>query len=1408
MFFEKEDRRTPLERGSVISIPGGSKYIIDQHLGSGGFSLTYLAHMEGEAGFVVLKELFPRMTENGATGRAADGKITVRPPSAGEESSDTEWEELRKQFRREAEITRLASTMYGSDGKKVLQNNPDVLRISGPWEDEIGNCYMAVDTAQGETLRSVIQRGFIWDDGGRVVSNGALEDILSILKDVALLLSHLHGDAGFWHLDLSPNNIYVTRTAGGTRLTPFLIDYGSAYMIQDPEEPQRHRYTCNPFSPPEIMSLAEFDSQESGYSPSASADTYAVVSILFYALTGEVYSAGCGFGQKLRERLMSEYGLEDADQKHGMSFGESLLNVLEKGLCASPAARYITADELFRALSRLQWLYRGTGRLLPLVPTDELMSYLLLEKYPLYAYQSSDDRLEVLCLGDNSFVRRMILSMLSCGQMLGRNLVIHVVSRKAGEDLREALLSRAPELKNYSNLKEEAAEARKYVEFSFEERFDLRQPGCCDALVKAYGDCRYMIISLGSNSENTDLARLYGKSLTAGGHVSDSNALICYDLTEDAASNRRAHVDECGISQNVTLVPFGSDLSSFHASLRSLAHRTVRLNYLYDKLDNPRISLAESAQLFSGRDKAYEQRSSCAAALHLKYKLASVGINPTPGVNHRAIIPAYLKALSGPTRNALLELEHRRWMMYMISDGYRFPDMKQIDSYAYRRMDGVFHKGFKDKVNRWHHCLVPCSDRGICLDRRQEAWDQYQTYEEIDASSYDELDKMSLKVHLLAAERINDPRTRKKLLDDFENGVGSVLEQWFAARSKAALEAEPEEKKASEGVSRLYRAIREAYDDLYNAFSGASPQFFPRQTDKLKVLEYKFRNAGIHASDGFQRVQEDLEVFREFSSYRDYKAPDITTIDYLPWLMFADEKMTLLKLRSTSLLSNVMGPLILEPKRLIYVGMKQDERISNFLYAHGNRCSVQFVPAERMEMDAICRMLAQIKGRISGRCVIDISGADEMMIAAAVRLSQTESNVALLRCNTSTGRIENISGFYLAGAYRMSTSLSAREIYGLFGASETGKPREYMLRLGQAAEKLWQFYLEYQDDWEKVSAFFANRGSGTPELKFVFQRKDVPTWIWGNYSRILLVSVWESLHLKECFTAMERCGFLRKLQTSAVGPQGLLVEFQYPTNFSDDPKNDVALKAFNSFFTYKVLTALAPFSFKEELTDKGTWISLQSGSNVEIRDRTAADFADKRDANRDREKRIPYQAVFKALRRLEEFGLLYNLSLPEKPEQLPVSIYFSYPDLAVKECLMTAGNILELFAWYSAYQAGEFDDCIANFAFQWKEGVSNELDLILTRGFRVLVVSCKTAKFNKEHLYEIKYLTDHFSLNSTPVIVYTSKMAVEDGKLTSNTRMVKERAKAMGVYLIDLNEVDPKDLGRVFVSIADGNYPL
>lgn len=1391
MYYNLSDTREPLAVNHIVETEDNQRYVIDKHIGRGGFSLLYIAHLEGSPRYMAMKELFPRHMESGVVKRQEDGKIVLYDPLTGTIAPDdaSDWNEVSRYFYREVELTRKAASVYDAAGKRETQNNPDVLHVSKPFRDTRGNLYITIDTAQGETLSGLIHQGFVRDESGEVVTNGNLGEILQILKDTTRLLARLHGDNKMFHLDLSPDNIYLTRSGAGTGFTPHIIDYGSAYDTENPDEKTGHRFTCNPYSAPEIMALAELNDQDAGYHVDASSDTYAIVSILFYALTGRIYSAEMLFNESWKSRIREEYLLEGYETAPEDSFASRLIRFFEQGLSANQAARFPTASALFTALSALQKAYRTSGNLLTQMDPAEAMSYAILDQYPLYAYRGENGDVDVLCLGSGVFIRRMILSMLSCGQMTGSHLNIHVVS---AEPFQKALLAQAPELSRYSNLGE-GGKHEEYVSFTYEYARDLLQPEICAQVAETYSHCRYIIISLGSNNKNIDLAHMYAKNISgicAGGKVA-----IHYYAAEDAARNVRAEISGEGIPSHVELVPFGDEMSAYVPVIRSLSRRALRVNYLYDKLSNPRIALEDTARRFV--KDAYGQRSSCASALHLKYKLASV-INPSSHTNYRAIIPAYLKALEGPERNALLELEHRRWMMYMIADGYRCPTMEQIDGYGFRDTAAGFNASFKDTANKWHHCLAPCRSDGLRLPESHVEWDQFQSYDEIDASDFDELDKMSLKVHLLARKRIAHPSTGKKLLDDFQNGIGVHLE-----RRAAELAGYAADEQASHDAAALMDRLRGQYDAMYQALSDlAESGLYAGEADRLTLLEYAFREAGIEAPAGFRHVREDLEIYIEFARYRDYKAPDATIVDNLLWLLYANSEMTLIKLNGRTMSDNITGPLILEPKTLIYFGKEPDSCILEFLHSHGNRGRIVFKPCCSTGSEAVYQELSRLCGRVSGPCVMDVTGGDELFVAAAVRLAQGSKTLSVIRSDEKTQRIENILGFHRAGAYQLHTRISASEVYALYGAQPVPADNAYMLKLNQYAARLWDFYQTHQPEWEMISAFFAARGRGSSEF-WIRNLQITEQTEWKPYTRTVKKYEWEMAGLSAMFKKMEEAGFLKELSIDTSSSRFVKASFQYPCNTAE---YDPVFSQFNTFFGKKLSIEFPLALSAAHDAEKGISIDISSGYQVDILDRQSCYFEDKRAGTG---KRFAYASVIPALVDLQNAGFITDLEYNALPEQLPAAIKYIYSDLAVKDCLTTAGNVLELYAWSAARQTGYFDDCRANLSFRWQEGVKNELDLILTKGLTTLVVSCKTAKFKKEHLYEVKYLTERFSLNSKAVIVYSSTQAVdEDGRLTYDTTPVKERAKAMGVYLIDLNELEPGQLGKVFEAIAKGEYEL
>ena len=1396
MYLHLSDTRLPLKAGDVIETGTNGRIIVDKCIGSGGFSLMYLAHREGSNRYLALKELFPRQVENVIIQRCPDGRISIFDPVSGTEvpDSSTLWQELIGYFDREAYLTSRAGTVYDREGNQTSQNHPDVLHVDGPFRDSLGNFYLAIDTYQGEPLRDFIERGFVRNEDGDVVANEFLEEILDILTEASIRLSALH-DQGLWHLDLSPDNIYVVPSAGQTRLVPYIIDYGSAYDRRNPEEKCSHRYTCNPFSPPEVLALAQLQDQSCGYAPDASSDTYGLVSILFYALTGRVFSSEHRMCRTdWSEKLHREFTAGLPSHQGAEPFVNALVDFLDRGLRVRQRNRYSTATTLHSALKQLSTRYREYGNMLPKVEPDELMSYMVLEKYPLYQYKGSDGNIHVLCLGSGKFVKRMILSLISCGQMIDSHLYIHVVSNEREDLFKEYLMSAAPMLKDYSNLVGPAK--AEYVTFSYEYVSDVLDLQTCRRIPQNYANSYYFLISLGSNSTNLQAVRLYAQALTERPNPRGQQTILNYYCSEDAANNIHVIEDWETLPKWLKADAFGINLSSYSKTIRTLGLRTIKLAHMYNKLEDPNISLEKSARNLAGKE--YDQRSSCAAALHLKYKLASIGISPTPSTNKRSIVSAYQRFLQGNNIGSLLELEHRRWMMYMIADGFRRPSEDELKRYGFEMVDGEFNDAWKCKKKKLHHCLVPCSNAGMVL--KPKDFQKYTTPTEIKAASFDELDKVSLTVHAMAEAKCRSI-LRRSIIEVHFSSIANLLndaQSWI-------WNSQGETQTSAMAYDAARKLLRKVQDSICTA---ARTLQYKTDHGMLAELEYTFDRCGVNISGEIEALRQALAIFKEYASEKDYKEPDVAIIRNLLWILYAENEFTFIKLSGRTIADNITGPLIMDPRRLIFFGEQPHPEWDSFLSRHGNHGKITYYPQCGHTLPEISAALKQVVAQQQGKCVIDITGASEQMIIAAQHTADENSRIALIR-STPDGTLENIHRFATAPAYTLNTAITAGEIFSLHGAAEKPVSNRYMERLEDMVPRLWEFYREFRRDWNMVTAFFANRGTGSSELwlRDVQIESDTP---WIPYIRRVDQPKWNMLELEGVFDKLAEAGLIREYAVSPDVLGGLTLSFLYP-RINPKVSDDRVRRALDTFFNERLPNVFVPLHCDIVFNpESGYTVDIRSGCWVDIQDYRSRDFPDRRQNTDGGPKRYAYSDLIPALNRLEELRLLSNLEITAPHNGGSVKIKFFYTIPAVKDCLSIAGNILELYIWQKARETHYFDHAQANFSFTWKEGVSNELDVILTKGLTSLIVSAKTSRFNKEHLYEIKYLTERFSLNSKPVIVYSSSQAYEDGQLSSNLLPVKERAKAMGIYLIDLNELCEQDvsLGDRLVAIADGTAHL
>ena len=138
--------------------------------------------------------------------------------------------------------------------------------------------------------------------------------------------------------------------------------------------------------------------------------------------------------------------------------------------------------------------------------------------------------------------------------------------------------------------------------------------------------------------------------------------------------------------------------------------------------------------------------------------------------------------------------------------------------------------------------------------------------------------------------------------------------------------------------------------------------------------------------------------------------------------------------------------------------------------------------------------------------------------------------------------------------------------------------------------------------------------------------------------------------------------------------------------------------------------------------------------------------------------------------------------LPEKTDGKLVGFRYSNPD--IKSVLTKAGDILEIYTYFTVCEMGWFDEVACGYRFRWEgEKVNNELDLVLTKGFQSLIVECKArSKLDQNFYFKLNSLVDMFGIGAHKVLLTTAK--TDEG----DNQMQQERGNMMGITTI--SEID------------------
>ena len=156
------------------------------------------------------------------------------------------------------------------------------------------------------------------------------------------------------------------------------------------------------------------------------------------------------------------------------------------------------------------------------------------------------------------------------------------------------------------------------------------------------------------------------------------------------------------------------------------------------------------------------------------------------------------------------------------------------------------------------------------------------------------------------------------------------------------------------------------------------------------------------------------------------------------------------------------------------------------------------------------------------------------------------------------------------------------------------------------------------------------------------------------------------------------------------------------------------------------------------------------------------------------------QAPEKALADLEKLGFLLDLQITRGER-----VSFRFRDQQIRTWLRDVGSVLELYTYKACLDTGLFDDVRTSAVVDWEENkkdnaVSNELDVMATRGITPVFISCKTCDVKTEALNELAVLRDRFGGQIARAAIVTA----ERGRT-----VMRNRASELNIQVIDLNDL-------------------
>lgn len=1364
-------------------------FIIDNKLKKeGASSVCYEAH-HGNSGIGILKEFYPKdtyvleRTENGQLIHSPECQEAYERFLKSEKEYIEPYEKLMKAKLDNKELSAFIPAFeiyHGCDENKNI----------------IGTTYIWTPKPELETFDKIC------DEIHRNPEESPEHNMVKVLTMIKMLtkcVCAMHS-ADMVHRDINPFNFGFDKLQNDTLPeTLAMFDINSICSVYE-------KSNCK-------VGTDGYIEPEAGYEAANNqTDIYSIGATLFHAVivTDEAEAGGYLYKREYQDRIqemVNESRLIQASEanSHPM-LRNTLAEILTKCL-RERSSRYANCEELLEDLETARfyalpseiaknspngekWVLTGAEKFLDVNKEKnsfQAIQYHLYE-HPLYQCIPDGEEINVLIIGFGNYGQKFLDACLQNGQMRGRKLQVTVLTDNS--KFKDIYRSDRPELADFFNIDGALKECGDtYGDITFEikklnpknrdanagilqdimcEHYDSRQP-------------HYIFIALGEDSLNrsaADACRTAAEILEMecvvsyvceNGNPSDENCPMLYPLYVNQA------IQKSKIYQDIERMAFNAHL---------VWEKNINIDY---------------TTVWADFKKTYNHDSCISNVLSLKYKLYSIGIDldrisfDEAARRFTAIFNRDPKSLNRELRNELIWIEHRRWVTEKLCLGWK----------RFEKLEDCAGGMTKDAKTKRHICIAKSRPDQKLSEQywKNDNCSRWDNASENDLNQLDDLDRMSVELHRMFAEKAASAKNQNLLSGNSTAEIRSLIE---------------DSRKAVAAFQEWFTCMKDIWNGeagKFHLYKGLKASFL-RAADELPDDQKKSVREQVRAFEStFYPVLASME-------YRNWKQDDVEFIDSIPFILtYMKDTYMVIPFATgdnTKVFGNVAAPAAAGPKKIIYLYLienKQDitdlrESIpyaAEYMRKKNFRASAEFILIYDKEkitfvnqkkiteeikslgrdkirelkciaqngMDAVLKNLKEyLQHRSDGKQLFALE-INETKLSGMLQGAGFYSSFPSYQFDSCSMKFKNTAHCDMFGYIRKTPYFTVADMLAFSrSSSESSSHPEFF---GDYRD-LWKKYRENSGVWKMLCDTLGEHAVKNDSLvsfakKELREKNKEPQ----KYRYILPFVCIKSANKIIQFLISKR---VLEPESRVNGYTTDSCEVEIADRYGCRAKYD---SLFSNVYALMLPDAVTPHLNPNSHEIRVMFDSLSvNGVQIPFQRRTELNSL---------------------MNYFREKGYVINLKTTGDGK-----MSFTYATRQIKELLTTAGKMLEVYTYHKVKESGKFDDVVSGYEVNWENSdVKSEFDCILTKGFRSLFVECKARSVIDQNFYhKLKDLAEKFGINATAVLIAdTREKDFYDSAAVND--MQRERGRMLNVVTIwDSAEIG--DIGYTLLRIINGTY--